>query len=156
MPSLSRVRRTGKWERSTRRMISSFSDAGYLMRRIPQPRSCFFKQPVLKRQVGNQLLHVTHLAAQLFDFARGDLPGGVARKPLLAGRQKLLRPAVIQTLGAPLTAAQLGNAVLATQTCQDNSDLLLSRILLARLASDTRPLPPKRETSLWGPTSRGT
>ena len=26
----------------TRRMISSFSDAGYLMRRLPHPRSCFF------------------------------------------------------------------------------------------------------------------
>ena len=29
-------------ERSTRRMISSFSDAGYLMRCLPHPRSCFF------------------------------------------------------------------------------------------------------------------
>ena len=28
MPSLSRVRRFGRWEHSTRRMISSFSEAG--------------------------------------------------------------------------------------------------------------------------------
>ncbi len=31
-----------KWDCSTSRMISSFSDAGYLIRRRPHPRSCFF------------------------------------------------------------------------------------------------------------------
>ena len=42
MPSFSRVRLTGRWDRSTSRIISSFSDAGYLIRRRPHPRSCFF------------------------------------------------------------------------------------------------------------------
>jgi hypothetical protein len=35
MPSFTSVRRTGKWECSTSWMISSFSQAGYLMRRHP-------------------------------------------------------------------------------------------------------------------------
>ena len=32
----------GRCDASTVRMISSFSEAGYLMRRPPHPRSCFF------------------------------------------------------------------------------------------------------------------
>jgi hypothetical protein len=42
MPISSSVLRTGSGEVSTVRMISSFSDAGYLMRRPPHPRSRFF------------------------------------------------------------------------------------------------------------------
>ena len=41
-PSFSSVRLTGRCELSTRRMISSFSDAGYLIRGRPYPRSRFF------------------------------------------------------------------------------------------------------------------
>ena len=36
------VRHAGKWDRSTSWMISIFSAAGYLIRRRPHPRSCFF------------------------------------------------------------------------------------------------------------------
>ena len=42
VPSFSSVRRTGRWDCSTSRMISSFSEAGYLIPRLPHPRSCFF------------------------------------------------------------------------------------------------------------------
>jgi hypothetical protein len=42
MPSFSSVRFTGRCDCSTSRMISSFSEAGYLMRRPPHPPSCFF------------------------------------------------------------------------------------------------------------------
>jgi hypothetical protein len=42
MPSISRVRRAGRCDCSTRRMISSFSEPGSLMPRLPHPRSCFF------------------------------------------------------------------------------------------------------------------
>src|SRR6516225_450538 len=45
MPILSSVRRTGRCDCSTSRMISSFSQAGYLMRRLPHPRSCFMGWP---------------------------------------------------------------------------------------------------------------
>tara|TARA_B100001179_G_scaffold223186_1_gene200424 strand:- start:340 stop:735 length:396 start_codon:yes stop_codon:yes gene_type:complete len=41
-PSWSSVRLAGRCDCSTIRMISSFSDAGYLIRRLPHPRSCFF------------------------------------------------------------------------------------------------------------------
>ena len=42
IPSLSSVRRAGRWDCSTSLMISSFSDAGYLILARPHPRSCFF------------------------------------------------------------------------------------------------------------------
>src|ERR1700737_273712 len=41
-PSFSSVRRAGRCDCSTSRMISSFSEAGYLIPRCPHPRSCFF------------------------------------------------------------------------------------------------------------------
>ena len=42
VPSFSSVRHTGRWDCSTRRMISSFSEAGYLIPRLPHPLSCVF------------------------------------------------------------------------------------------------------------------
>jgi hypothetical protein len=42
------------------------------------------------------------------------LAGCIPGQPLLAGLEKFLRPAVIQALGDPFLAAQLGNAVFAT------------------------------------------
>ena len=42
MPIFSSVRRTAKADFSTSRMISSFSEAEYLMRRLPHPPSRFF------------------------------------------------------------------------------------------------------------------
>jgi len=44
MPSFSRVRRAGKCDCSTSRMISVLSDAECLMPRLPHPRSCFFER----------------------------------------------------------------------------------------------------------------
>ena len=52
---------------------------------------------------------VAHLLAQAFNLARGRLAPGVAGEPLLARFQKLFRPAVIQTLGDALAAAQGGD-----------------------------------------------
>ena len=42
-----RFRRTGSGDVSTRRMISSFSNAEYLMRYPPHPRSCLWNGPLL-------------------------------------------------------------------------------------------------------------
>jgi hypothetical protein len=42
MPIFSSVRRTGKADSSTSRMISNFSEAGYLMWLPPHPPSRFF------------------------------------------------------------------------------------------------------------------
>lgn len=45
---------------------------------------------------------------------RGDV-GGITRQSLLLGLQELLGPFVVRSLGNPLTAAELGNAVLALE-----------------------------------------
>src|SRR5713226_257490 len=129
MPSFARVWRTGSGDCSTSRMISSFSAAGYLMRRPPQPERAFFEQPVLEHQLGHHLLQRAGLPAQILDLVRGRRPRGVAGQALLTGLQKLLRPAVIEVLDDPFPAAQLGDAVLAAQAGQDNADLLLRRKL---------------------------
>ena len=42
LPLFTGVRLAGRCDCSTSRMISAFSDAGYLMPRLPHPRSCFF------------------------------------------------------------------------------------------------------------------
>src|ERR687893_1881402 len=98
MPSFVSVSCTGSGECSTSRMISSFSAAGYLMPRPPQPRSCFFEQSVLQHELGNHLLQRAGLPAQIVDLLRGSGPRRVTGQALIAGFQKLLRPAVIQVL----------------------------------------------------------
>src|SRR3712207_6097910 len=117
-------------------MISSFSEAGYLMPRPPQPRSCFFEQPVLQGEVSHDLLQRAGLPAQGPDLIRGRLPSGVSRQALLAGLQELLGPAVVQVLADALTPAQLGDAVLAAQALQHDADLPLSRVVFAGRAAD--------------------
>src|SRR5262249_40503047 len=54
-----------------------------------------------------------------------------AGEPFLARLQKLLRPTVIQVLIDPFLAAQLSNAVLATQAFQHDADLLFSGMMPA-------------------------
>src|SRR5205814_3518631 len=51
---------------------------------------------------------------------------------LLTSFEKLFRPAIIQVLDNPLTATQLGDAVLAAQPRQHDADLLLRRKLPPR------------------------
>src|SRR4029077_19769577 len=58
------------------------------------------------------------------------------RQALLASFQKLLRPAVIEVLHDALAAAQLGDAVLAAKTGQEDADLLLRRKLSPGGAAD--------------------
>src|SRR6476661_6367956 len=132
MPSFSSVQRTGKWQCSTSWMISSFSQAGYLIRRRPIRDHAFFEQAQVQGLLGDDLLQRPGFPAQVLDLAAGRRPRGVARKAPLASLQELLRPGVIQALGDAFTPAQLRDAVLATQTVQHDADLLLGRILLAR------------------------
>ena len=56
MPIFSSVRRTGKEDCSTSRMISSFSEAGYLCDVLPIRRHAFFEQTVFQGQIGDNLL----------------------------------------------------------------------------------------------------
>src|SRR5919205_3695450 len=122
MPILARVSLTDRWDCSTKRMISIFSDAGYLMRRPPHPRSCFFEQAVLEGEIGHHLLEGGSLPAQAPDLVRGGLPGGIARQALLAGLQEVLGPAVVHVGRDALAPAELGNAVLAAQALQHDPD----------------------------------
>jgi hypothetical protein len=71
-------------------MLSSFSDAAYLMPRLPHPRSCFFEQPELQRLLDDNLLQLLRLPPQILDLAAGRGTRRVARKPSLAGFQELL------------------------------------------------------------------
>ena len=96
----------------------------------------FFEQPELERRLGNDLLHSARLPAQPLHLVTGSSPCRVTRKAAFASLQELLRPHVIQTLGDPLTAAQLGDAVLPAQAVQHDADLVLGGIMLARGAAD--------------------
>src|SRR5665811_778139 len=112
MPSVSSVRRAGRWDRSTRRMISSFSEAGYLIPRCPHPQSYFFKQAQFQGLLGDDFLQRPGFLSQIPDLAAGRRTRGIAGQPPLAGFQELLRPVVVEALGNALAPAQLRDAVL--------------------------------------------
>src|SRR3954452_24546345 len=122
MPTCVSVRRTGSGDVSTVPMISSFSDAGYLMPRPPHRDHAFFEQAVLQRRLGECLLELTRLDAQRLHLVRGGIARRVAGEPTLAGFQEFLRPAVIHALRDALLAAELGNTGLATQPFKNNAD----------------------------------
>jgi len=125
------VRRTGRCDCSTIRMISSFSEAGYLMPRLPHPRSCFFEQTQFESLLGDNFFQLQGLALEVFDLAGGCRSGRVTGQTSFAGFQELLRPTVIQALGNTFPATELSDGDFAAQTVEDDADLLLGRILLA-------------------------
>ena len=67
-------------------MISTFSDAGYLIRRLPHPRSCFFKQPQLERLFGDDLLQRRGLAQPLTSSVVAARAVSPAKRRLPASR----------------------------------------------------------------------
>ena len=107
------------------RMISNFSQGGYLIPRLPHPRSCFLSRrssstcsaTISFRVRASRRSSVTSLLVA----ARAVSP---ASRRLPASRNSL-RPTVIEALGDTFPPAQLGNAELATQAVQNNADLLL-------------------------------
>jgi hypothetical protein len=117
-------------------MISIFSEAGYLMRRPPHPRACFFEQAVLEGEIGHHLLEGSRLPAQASDLVRGRLAGDIAGQALLAGLQEVLGPAVVHIGRDALAAAELSDAVLTAQAFQHDADLLLGGVVLAGGPSD--------------------
>src|SRR5262245_65506878 len=116
MPIFSSVRRTGKADSSTSRMISSFSEAGYSCGVLPIRRHAFFQQTIFEGQLSHDLLQRARLPSQVLDLVRGRGPGRIASQSLLPGLEKVFRPAVIEVLDDPQEAAQLGAGVLA---CED-------------------------------------
>ena len=87
MPSLAKVRYTGSEDCSTNRMIASFSEAGYLMRRSPSPDHAFFEQAVFEHELGDHLLQRAGLPAQIADLVQRRRPRRVAGQALLPGLQ---------------------------------------------------------------------
>ena len=102
----------------------------------PSPGHVFFEQPVFQAEISHQLLQGQSLGAQVLHLASIRLAGCITGQPLLASLEEFLRPAVIQALGDPFLAAKLSNAVLATKARQNNPDLLLRRMQLARRTPD--------------------
>ena len=50
-------------------MISSHSEAGYLILGLHNRKPCFLEQAAFQREVDDQDLHVLHLTAKVFDLA---------------------------------------------------------------------------------------
>ena len=103
----------------------------------PNPGHVFFEQTVFKAEISNQFLQCQCLGAQILHLACICLAGRITGQPLLAGLEEFLRPAVIQALGDPFLAAQLGNAVFATNEPRRVCRRLIS-VSYAAMASVSR------------------
>ena len=143
MPSLSKVDPTASGADciDPGGMISSFSDSPGIPHSSPSPMPdhVFFEKTVLQRKFGDRTP-----SSRASPIVRRPLTSPeVAWRPVIAGLSRFLPasknsfvPAVIQTLGDALAAAQGGDALLAAQARHHDPDLLLSRILLACLAAN--------------------
>jgi hypothetical protein len=121
-------------------MISSFSDAAYLILGGPHPLPgralqsnaprgadhAFFEKTQFQRLLGHDLLEIAGFTTQVFDFVGRGRAGGIASQPPFPGFQEVLGSLVVNPLGNPLTAAKLSNAIFATQAIQHDPDLLFS------------------------------
>ena len=140
MPSFSRVRRTGRWERSTsrfaialERMATRWLTLGLLgggaphASSPPAPLMLFLSSRFSRVRSATTSRRRARLAAQVSHLVGGRGPGRVAREPPLAGVQELLGPGFDHRGGDPLAAAKLRDAVLAPQALQHDADPLLGR-----------------------------
>src|ERR1700737_3942582 len=92
---------------------------------LPTRDHSFFEQTVFQCPFGPNLLQGAGLTAQILHLVRGRGPRRVASQPLLAGFEKVLRPAEIEVLADPPPAAELRDAFLAAQALQHDADLVL-------------------------------
>jgi hypothetical protein len=65
-------------------MISSFSEAGYLIPRRPHPRSCFFEQPQFQGLLGDDFLQRLGFLSQIPYLAAGRCSCCIPDQPPLA------------------------------------------------------------------------
>ena len=79
----------GRCEPSTRRMISNFSDAGYLIRRRPHPRSFFFEQSKFQGLLSDDLFQIAGFSAQLTSIEVAARAVSPARRFFPASRNSL-------------------------------------------------------------------
>jgi hypothetical protein len=125
---------------------------------LAKSRQTFFEHPVLERDLGNDLLQLAILGAELLDFIARRPPDGVSSQLLLASLQEVLAPAVVEVGRDALPATQLRDALLAPQPFEYDPDLLLRRELPTGSSADftdcglRRLLPLRRiETLFWVP-----
>ena len=90
----------------------------------PTAEHAFFEKTQFERLLRDHLFEVLGLPAQFLHLVTVCGPRGVPSQTLLPGFHEVLRPLVINALGYPLSATQLGNAVLTTQAIQNDPDLL--------------------------------
>jgi hypothetical protein len=95
-----------------------------------------FEKAQFKRLFCDDLFEVTRFAPQFLHLVSICPTGSITRQPLITGFHEVYWPFVIDALENPLPAAQISNAVLATQTIQHDPDLLFRWIKFARGALD--------------------
>src|SRR5262245_40937146 len=80
---------------------------------LPIPVHAVFEQAVLQGEIGHDLLQGGSLTTEILHLAGGRGTRRVAGQPALAGLEELLGPAIVHRGGDALTAAQLGDILLA-------------------------------------------
>ena len=103
-------------------------------RTIARPRSRFFMQPVLEGEVRHGRLRCSRLGTEILHLRDRRLTHSVVGQAPPAGFEGLLGSGMAEARGDPLAAAELGDALIATQPFQDDPG--------SRAHSDLWPSPP--------------
>jgi hypothetical protein len=88
-------------------------------------RQTFFEHSVLERDLGDDFFQLPVLASQIFDFVTGGFSDGVTSQLFLPCFEKVLAPSVVEVRGDAFSSAQIGDALLASQSFENNADLIL-------------------------------
>jgi hypothetical protein len=78
-------------------------------------RQTFFEDAIAKRDLGHHLLEFPVLRAEVLDLITGGIANRVPRQLLLACFEEVLAPPVVEVGCDPLSPAQLGDTLLATE-----------------------------------------
>lgn len=136
MPTCSSVRFNGRFDCSTNRMISSFSDAVYLIYHLLHPRSCFLGKTVLQHLFCWRLFELATFRPEGLDLMCIGFALCVSRQAILAGFHEVLRPSTIEVLVDTFPETQFGGAALTAQSLNYNAYLLFRRTGLAGRPAD--------------------
>ena len=81
----------------------------------------------LQRDLGNDFLELPVLCAKILDIVAGRFPQRVANEQFHAGFEEVFGPAGVEVRGDAFTPTQVGYALLASQSLEDDADHLLGR-----------------------------
>ena len=121
---------------SPRSMVSSFSDAGYLILEIPHSDYAFYIKPVLLNLLSPGFHEITRHGTQRLNLIAGCLAGRITGQPFLTAFKKFPRPTVIQALGYALAATQRRIAFLTAQPLRNNANFLVRGKFTLRLTTN--------------------